>query len=94
MTTEIDRIAKSTQYNEQTLLRGFGNVVSNDPTASTALQSTTTGVIDVKVTGASSGNYTFIDTDRTDNQITMGNGVATQTIDIGPALDNDAIGGG
>ena len=43
LTTEIDRIANSTQYNEQSLLRGFGNVVSTDPTASTALQSTTTG---------------------------------------------------
>ena len=93
LTTEIDRIANSTTYNEQSLLRGFGNVVNNDPTTSTALQSTTTGVIDVKVTGASSGNYTFIDTDPTDNKITLGNGVATQTIDMGPALDNDAISG-
>ena len=91
--TEIDRIANSTTYNEQTLLRGFGNVVSTDPTVSTALQSPTTGVIDVKVTGAESGTYTFIDADPTDNEITMGNGVATQTIDIGPALDNDAAGG-
>ncbi|MBS14636.1 MAG: flagellin [Gemmatimonadetes bacterium] len=91
--TEIDRIANGTQYNEQTLLRGFGNVVSTDPTASTALQSTTTGLIDVKVTGAESGTYTFIDVGPTDNQITLGNGVATQTIDIGPALDNDGAGG-
>ncbi len=93
LVTEIDRIANSTHYNEQALLRGFGNVVDQDPANSTALQSTTTGVIDVKVTGAESGTYTFIDTDPTDNQITMGNGVATQTIDIGPALDNDAAGG-
>ena len=91
--TEIDRIANSTSYNEQTLLRGFGNVVNTDPVTSTALQSTTTGVIDVKLSAAQSGTYTFLDTDSTDNQITLGNGVVTQTIDIGPALDNDAIGG-
>jgi flagellin len=93
LTTEIDRIANTATYNEQTLLRGFGNTVSNDLAASTALQSTTTGVVDVKVTGADAGNYIFIDTDPTDNQITLGNGVATQTIDIGPALDNDGVGG-
>ena len=86
LTTEIDRIANTATYNEQTLLRGFGNTVSNDLAASTALQSTTTGVVDVKVTSADAGNYIFIDTDPTDNQITLGNGVATQTIDIGPAL--------
>ena len=91
--TEIDRIANSTQYNAQTLLRGFGNVVNTDPAASTALQSTTTGVIDVKLSAAQSGTYTFLDADPTDNQITLGNGIVTQTIDIGPALDNDAIGG-
>lgn len=91
--TEIDRIANSTQYNEQSLLRGFGNVVSTDPSVSTALASPTTGVVDVKISGAESGTYTFIDADPTDNQITMGNGVATQTIDIGPALDSDAVGG-
>ena len=93
LTTEIDRIANSTQYNQQTMLRGFGNGVSTDPTASTALQSTTTGVIDVKLSAAAAGTYTCIDTDPTHNQMTLGNGIATQTIDIGPALDNDAIGG-
>jgi flagellin len=93
LSTEIDRIANSTHYNEQTLLRGFGNVVNTDPAASSALQSDTTGLVNVKVTGASSGTYTFIDLDPTDNQMTLGNGVATQTIDIGPALDNDNIGG-
>ena len=91
--TEINRIANGTQYNEQTLLRGFGHVVNTDPITSTALQSTTTGVTDVKVTGAAAGTYTFVDADPTDNQITMGNGVATQTIDIGPALDIDGAGG-
>ncbi len=93
LTSEIDRIANSATYNEQTLLRGFGNTVSQDLTASSVLQSTTTGVVDVKVTGADSGNYIFIDSDPTDNQITLGNGVATQTIDLGAALDNDAVGG-
>ncbi|MBK36242.1 MAG: flagellin [Gemmatimonadetes bacterium] len=93
LTTELDRIANSSIYNEQALLRGFGNTVSLDITASTALASTTTGVLDVKVTGAESGNYIFLDSDPTDNQITLGNGIATQTIDIGPALDIDAAGG-
>ena len=93
LTAEIDRIANSATYNEQTLLRGYGNTVSQDVTASSALQSTTTGVVDVKATGADAGNYIFIDTDPTDNEITLGNGIATQTIDIGAALDNDGVGG-
>ena len=94
LVAEIDRIANSTSYNNTTLLSGFGNTVSLDVTVSTALASNTTGAADVAITGAASGTYTFIDTDATDNQITLGNGVTTQTIDIGPALDTDGAVGG
>ncbi len=90
---EIDRIGTVTSYNNSTLLTGFGNVVSKDAAVSTALASPTTGVVGVQVSGATAGTYTFEDATATDNQITLGNGVATQTIDIGPALDNDAVGG-
>lgn len=93
LTTEIDRISNSATYNEQALLRGFGNTVSLDPTISTSLASPTTGVVDVRVTGAQSGNYVFIDSSGSDNEITLGNGIATQTIDIGVALDLDNAGG-
>jgi len=89
LVSEIDRISNATSYNNTTLLKGFGNAVSQDNTVSTALVSNTTGVTDVSITGAGSGTYTFIDT-ANDNQITLGNGVATQTIDIGTALDSDA----
>ncbi len=91
LTTEIDRIANATSYNNITLLNGFGNTVNK--TVSTALASNTTGVVDTSITGAAAGTYTFIDTDNTDNQITLGNGIASQTIDIGPALDTDGAAG-
>ena len=94
LVSEIDRIATSTSYNNTSLLIGFGNTVSLNATVSTALASNTTGVTDVSITGAAPGTYVFIDSDDTDNQITLGNGVATQTIDIGPALDNDGATGG
>jgi flagellin len=90
--SEIDRVANSTSYNNTTLLTGFGNTISS--TQSTALTSSaTTGVRDVTVSGSGSGTYTFIDTSATDRQITLGNGIATQTIDIGSILDQDAVGG-
>ena len=88
--SEVDRIANSTTYNNTTLLRGLGNTVSE--TVSTALASGTTGVVDVSLAAAQGGTYTFVDT-AGDNSITLGNGIATQTIDIGPQLDNDGTGG-
>jgi flagellin len=94
LVAEMDRIAQATSYNNTTLLNGFGNTVSQNTGVSTALASNTTGVIDVSITGASSGTYVFIDSDDTDNQITLGNGITTQTIDIGPALDTDGATGG
>lgn len=94
LVNEIDRIANVTSYNNQVLLSGFGNTANTDPAVSTALASPTTGVIAVQLSSAAAGNYTFIDSDATDNQITLGNGVATQTIDIGTGLDVDGAAGG
>jgi flagellin len=94
LSNEIDRIARVTSYNNQTVLSGFGNTADQDPTVSTALASPTTGVIAVSLSSADAGNYAFIDSDPSDNQITLGNGVATQTIDIGSALDTDGTGSG
>lgn len=89
---EIDRVANSTSYNNTVLLTGFGNTVSSSQsTAITA--SATTGVRDITVSGAKGGTYIFIDTGTADREITLGNGVATQTIDIGSILDQDAVGG-
>ena len=89
LTNEIDRIARVTSYNNSTLLSGFGNTLDTDVATSTALASTTTGVINVQLSGAASGTYVFEDVATNDNQITLGNGVATQTIDIGKELDAD-----
>ena len=88
LVTEIDRIAQATRYNNSTLLTGFGNAVSQDVTVSDALVSTTTGVVDVMISGAQDGTYTFLDV-AGDNQITLTNGVVSQTIDIGTALDSE-----
>ena len=92
LVTEIDRIAQATRYNNSTLLTGFGNVVSQDVTVSDALVSTTTGVVDVMISGAQDGTYTFLDA-ADDNQITLTNGVVSQTIDIGAALDSEGANG-
>jgi flagellin len=91
LTNEIDRIATVTSYNNTSLLTGFGNVVSGDAAVSTSLASTTTGVANVQVSGATAGTYLFADS-AGDNEITLGNGVTTQTIDIGGALDADGAG--
>jgi flagellin len=94
LNNEIDRIASVTSYNNSTLLSGYGNTLDSNAATSTALASPTTGVANVQLSGAQTGTYTFIDTGTNDNQITLGNGVATQTIDIGPALDIDGAGSG
>ncbi|MFT5366838.1 MAG: flagellin [Candidatus Latescibacterota bacterium] len=94
LNNEIDRIAAVTSYNNSTLLSGYGNNLDTNAATSTALASATTGVANVQVSGAQSGNYVFIDSGTNDNQITLGNGVATQTIDIGSALDIDGAGSG
>ena len=92
LVNEIDRVAQVTSYNNTALLSGYGNTVSQDAAVSTALASTTTGVVGVQIAGAASGTYLFSDT-AADNEITLGNGVTTQTLDAGILLDNDAAGG-
>ena len=88
LTNEIDRIALSTTYNDQVLLTGYGN---NVDTASTALtNSNTTGVTNLKISGASTGTYSFIDAGN-DGDITLGNGVVTQTIRIATLLDGNDV---
>ncbi|MFH1569136.1 MAG: flagellin [Gemmatimonadota bacterium] len=81
---EIDRISLSTTYNDQVLLTGFGNSIDTASTAVTT--SDATGVVDIKISGASTGTYVFDDT-ATDGLITLGNGVVSQTIDVGQILD-------
>lgn len=94
LNNEIDRIAAVTSYNNSSLLSGYGNTLDTNAATSTALASPTTGVANVQLSGAQSGTYTFADVGTNDNQITLGNGIATQTIDIGPALDIDGAGSG
>ena len=78
---EIDRMVRAASYNDQTVLSGFGNAVNKD--TSTALtDADSTGVGYIKLTGAPEGTYTFIDSPD-DNEITLGNGVITQTVNLG-----------
>ena len=85
---EIDRIAQATTYNDQVLLTGFGNTID---TASTSLtQSNTTGVTDIKISGAATGTYTFID-NGSDSEVTLGNGTVTQTIRIATLRDGSDV---
>ncbi len=88
---EIDRIGSVTSYNNSTLLSGYGNIVDTDEAVSTALASATTGGVALQISGAAAGTYTF--TDDVANELTLTNGIATQTIDLGAALDLDGIGG-
>jgi flagellin len=92
LVNEIDRIGQVTSYNNTSLLSGYGNAVSANSATSTAVASPTTGVIATQITGASTGTYTFID-NVADNRLTLGSGIATQTINLGTALDFDAVGG-
>ena len=91
LVSEMDRIANSTTYNNSTLLTGFGNSVSTNTAVSTALASATTGLTQVNLSGAESGTYTFIDSSSTDSLVTLGNGTATQTVNIGTALDGNRV---
>ena len=89
ITQEIDRVSLTTTYNDTVLLTGYGN---NIDTASTALTaSATNGVTNVKISGASTGTYTFEDASATDSEVTLGNGVVSQTINIGQILDGSAV---
>ena len=88
LTTEIDRIAQATQYNNQTLLTGFGNEVDSTSTALTA--SNNTGVTGISVSGAAAGTYVFADSG-SDSEVTLGNGTVTQTIRIATLLDGSDV---
>ena len=77
---EIDRIARSTGYNGHAVLTGFGsNIDEAQSTAVTA--SATTGVVRAALSGAGEGTYTFVDA-AGDGNLTLGNGVVTQTLNI------------
>lgn len=86
--SEIDRIAQASTYNSGTLLTGYGNTVSTNSTVVTA--SNASGVTDVKISGASTGTYTFVDS-ASDSEITLGNGTVTQTIRMGTLLDGASV---
>ncbi len=86
---EIDRIANSSVYNNQTLLTAFGNRA--DETLSTAVLDTAdTGVSRVVVSGTPTGTYTFQDA-AGDGQITLGNGTVSQTISLATSLDGSSV---
>jgi flagellin len=86
---EIDRIANSSVYNNQTLLTAFGNRA--DETLSTAVLDTVdTGVSRVVVSGTPTGAYTFQDATG-DGQITLGNGTVSQTISLATSLDGSSV---
>jgi len=91
LTTEIDRIAYSTVYNEQSVLTGYGNLVGDTSTALTA--SNDSGVTSIKISGASTGTYTFVDAggDDADGEVTLGNGTTTQTIRLATMLDGSDV---
>ena len=88
----VDRIAKLASYNDDSLLAGFGNRIDTD--LSTALApGADTGIRRVDLSAASGGTYTFIDSGN-DSEITLGNGVVTQTVSLGSILDGDKIADG
>lgn len=92
LVSEIDRIASATAYNDRNLLAGFGNVVST--TASTAITaSATTGVTRVGVSAVTPGTFTFSDA-AGDGRLTLGNGLVTQTLNTGVALDGSVVASG
>jgi len=92
LVSEIDRIASATAYNDHNLLAGFGNVVSTS--ASTAITaSATTGVTQVGVSAVTPGTFTFSDA-AGDGRLTLGNGLVTQTLNTGTALDGSVVASG
>jgi flagellin len=88
---EIDRIAQSTVYNDQTLLTGTGN--RPDLASSTAYtDAATTGVMDITSSGTPEGTYTI--EDNGDGTISVDNGTVGQTIRFATLLDGDQLGNG
>lgn len=88
LVNEVDRIAQATQYNGLDLLTGFGNQVSASSTALSA--SATTGVIQVQLSAAEAGSFSFVDT-AGDELLTLGNGTITQTLDMAAILDDGVV---
>ena len=86
--SEIDRVAQSTTFNQQVLLTGFGNTV--DATSTALTTSDTTGVTNINLSGAPTGTVTFADIVG-DRQLTLGNGMVTQTISLGTILDGTEV---
>lgn len=85
---EVDRIAKSTVYNGQVLLTGFGNTL--DATTSTAVTDVAqTGVKNITVSVVPAGTYTM--TDNADGTISIGNGTVSQTINFNTQLDGNQV---
>ena len=62
LSAEIDRISVSTTYNDQMLLTGFGNTVSQNSEISTTLDGFS-GVREIGISGAVPGTYEFTDSD-------------------------------
>lgn len=87
----IDRIAQATVYNDRVLLAGFAEVDEANTTILT--DKANTGVAAVTLSGADEGTYTFID-DGSSSTITLGNGIATQTLGIGRLLDGTEVAAG
>ena len=78
---EIDRLVRIASYNDQTVLSSFGNAV-NKETSTVLTDAAETGVRYVILTGVPGGTYTFLN-GSDDNEITLGNGVITQTVRMG-----------
>jgi flagellin len=86
---EIDRIAGATTYNGKNLLTGFNSELNS---ASTAIERTDiTGVSRVRTTGAEPGVYTFDDEQGLDREITLGNGVVSQTVSLQGPLSGSGV---
>ena len=84
---EIDQIVQATAYNGENLLAGFGNYVGDSSSA--IKDSNTTGVKDVSLAAADVGTYSFVDT--VSGELTLGNGVVTQTVKTGVLLDGSKV---
>jgi flagellin len=85
----IDRIARLSSYNDQNLLSGFGSEVDAD-LSSAMNPAADTGIRRVTLSSADTGTYNFVDGGN-DSEITLGNGIVTQTVSLGSILDGDKI---
>jgi flagellin len=83
--SEIDRIAQSTVYNDQKLLTGFG-ARADEAISSALTDESQTGVARILVSGSPTGTYRFTDS-AGDGELTLGNGVVSQTIRLSTQLD-------